>query len=335
MLTICIIHIGMHLPHYIKDCIHQLRIHNPKESTDIVLILNGHTNYGHAIKLAEMYSIKVAYIEELPITPHYIEFLTHSQRLLKNEDRQNSTQYMLERHFIWEAYLLKTNLTNVYLVESDNLMYVPLNVVQKTESLFSHGIAMPFDSVDRGVPSIVFARDYLALEDMNCWIIECMKKDMTNDMDIYGLYRKAYPDKIFHYPVLPPNCNKDKHMRTNKLGQTALIHDCTFLCDERFPIIFDSFVYGQAISGIDPRNTNAEHSEGHINETALFSVSESEISWSLADQLWFPMADHLKIANLHIHSKALSHFLSDRATMPVADYNSKELLEKINTDYIY
>jgi len=205
--------------------------------------------------------------------------------------------------------------------------------VVQTECLFSQGMAMPFDTVERGAPSFVFARDHVALQDMNKWIVDCMKKNMIDDMDIYGFYRQTYPNKIFPYPVLPAVCNKDKTERKNLIGQCVSIDKCSFLCDERFPILFDSVVYGQAVSGVDPRNTNAQNSVGYMNEKALFSVAETEFGWTQQNQLWIPIANKLPIVNLHIHSKALSCFLSDRQTPPCADYNPKELMEKINRDY--
>jgi hypothetical protein len=333
MISLFIIHLGEHFPHYIKDCIHQIRLHNPKETVDLYLIVNCTSNFIVSRQLEEDYAIKPVYVEDLPISPIYEEFLAQSKAILDLGFRQKYSQYILERYFVWNAFLQTKDLKNTYFIESDNLLYVDLRIVQKTEALFTQEMAMPFDTVERGAPSFVFARNQQALQTFTTWIVTCMKKGMTDDMDIYGLYRRTHPEAIFPYPVLPAVCNTNVTERKNRIGQTVSVKDCTFLCDERFPVIFDSVVYGQAISGIDPRNTNAQQSVGYINEKALFSVVETQLGWTKSDTLWVPVANTLPIVNLHIHSKALANFVSDRTTVPKADYDPKELLKKINQDY--
>jgi hypothetical protein len=160
-----------------------------------------------------------------------------------------------------------------------------------------------------------------------------MKLGYTDDMLIYGRYRRTHPEKMFAYPVLPAICNVGKTERANRIGQRVPINECGFLCDSRFPLVFDSVVYGQAVSGIDPRNTNAQQSVGYINEKALFSIAETEFGWTKPNALWVPVTHQLPIVNLHIHSKALSNFMSDRPTAPSAQYNPSELFTKIMKDY--
>ena len=332
MITIFVIHLGQHFPHYIKDCLHQIRLHNSKDDVDIILLVNK-CNMVQAELFGYAYDIKPAYVEDLPKQPHYEEFLQQSRRLLDLAFRQKYSQYILERYFVWEAYLLATPLPNTYFIETDNLLYANMKTIQKTEALFAQDMAMPFDTVERGTPSFIFARHQHGLNHFNTWIVNCMKKGMTDDMDIYGLYRLTHPDKIFPYPVLPAICNANITQRTNLVGQIVPAKDCAFLCDERFPILFDPIAYGQAVSGIDPRNTNAQQSIGHINIKTLFSVNETQLGWAKMNNLWIPVANGVPIANLHIHSKALVCFLSDRETVPTGDYNPVELLNKIQNDY--
>lgn len=333
MITLFVIHLGSHFPHYIRDCIRQIRLHNPKDRVAIKLIVHGNANFIHAEELEQAYAVEPVYVEDLPITSHYMEFLSLSQQLLDLGFRQKYSQYILERYFVWEAYLMKNPLKNTYFIESDNLLYVSMDTVQATESLFSQEMAMPYDTLERGAPSFVFARRAESLTHFNRFLVESMKLGITDDMDIYGRYRKKHPEKMFAYPVVPAVCNAGKTERTNRIGQRVPIGECGFLSDSRFPMIFDSVVYGQAISGIDPRNTNAQQSVGYINEKALFSITETEFGWSTQNGLWVPVANQLPVVNLHIHSKALSNFVSDTKTVPNAQYNPSELLTKIVKDY--
>jgi hypothetical protein len=333
MITLFVIHLGNHFPHYIRDCVRQIRLHNPKERLTIKLIVHGNANFTHAEELERNYAVEPVYVEDLPITPHYMEFLSLSQQLLDLGFRHKYSQYILERYFVWEAYLMKNPLYNTYFIESDNLLYMSMDTVQATESLFTQDMAMPYDTLDRGAPSFVFARSRESLTHFNRFLVESMKLGYTDDMQIYGRYRRTHPEKMFAYPVLPAICNVGKTERTNRIGQRVPIGECGFLCDSRFPLVFDSVVYGQAVSGIDPRNTNAQQSVGYINEKALFSISETEFGWTKPKALWVPVAHHLPIVNLHIHSKALSNFMSDRPTAPSAQYNPSELFTKIMKDY--
>jgi len=333
MITLFVIHLGSHFPHYIHDCIRQIRLHNPKDRVNIVLIVHGTANYVHAEELEQNYAVQPVYVEDLPVTPHYIEFLSLSQQLLDLGFRQKYSQYILERYFVWEAYLMKTPLTNTYFIESDNLLYVSMDMVRSTESLFSQAMAMPYDTHERGAPSFVFTRNVESLTHFNRFLVDSMKLGCTDDMEIYGRYRRTHPEKMFAYPVIPAVCNSGKTERTNRIGQRVPIQECGFLCDSRFPILFDSVVYGQAVSGIDPRNTNAQQSVGYINEKALFSITETEFGWANRGGLWTPVANNLPIVNLHIHSKALSNFVSDKKSVPNAEYNPNDLLTKIAKDY--
>jgi hypothetical protein len=333
MITLFVIHLGNHFPHYIRDCIRQIRLHNSKDRVAIKLIVHGNANFAHAEELEQEYAVEPVYVEDLPITSHYMEFLSLSQKLLDLGFRQKYSQYILERYFVWEAYLMKNPLSNTYFIESDNLLYVSMETVQTTESLFVQEMAMPYDTLERGAPSFVFARRAESLTHFNRFLVESMKLGITDDMDIYGRYRKAHPEKMFAYPVVPAVCNVGKTERTNRIGQRVPSRECGFLCDSRFPMIFDSVVYGQAVSGIDPRNTNAQQSVGYINEKALFSITETEFGWTTRNGLWVPIANQLPVVNLHIHSKALSNFVSDTKTVPSAQYNPSELLTKIVKDY--
>ena len=324
MHTLLIVHIGHRWPHYIKDCIHQARRINREKDTEIVLIVNG-CHYKEVEELQMFYTFQPQYIEELPITQSHQDFMKHIGTVVDLSFRRKYWQYVFERFFILEQYLLLTKKTNVYMIETDNLVYVPLCDVSKTESLFTQNLALPFDSLERGYPSFMFFRNIETVSKLNQYMLVWLQRGLASDMEILGKYRKEFPEEVFSYPVLPSECNNPLKARKSQVGHTATEIEGAFLTDSRFPILFDAIVYGQAIGGIDPCNTGGANTVGYINESALYTIHETKFQWQKQNNNWIPCANSIPIVNLHIHSKALQCFLSDNPTIPDAKYNAKRL----------
>jgi hypothetical protein len=92
--------------------------------------------------------------------------------------------------------------------------------------------------------------------------------------------------------------------------------------------LFDSAVVGQWVGGIDTRNTADKGifiTESYENEGALYSMTEMPFEWKKIRGLWVPYLDREPLATIHVHSKALDCFLSDRVDVPKADYDPVKL----------
>jgi hypothetical protein len=89
--------------------------------------------------------------------------------------------------------------------------------------------------------------------------------------------------------------------------------------------LFDSAVIGQAVAGVDLRNSGGERTVGYENQCALYSFFELNTEWRRDGQLWQPFVDGYPLNTIHMHSKTLSCFLSDRADVPCADYSAEEV----------
>ena len=325
MYTLILIHIGHRWPHYLKDCIHQARQINPKETTEIILLVNG-CHYQQVEELETKYSITPKYIEDLPVTKSHEQFLHIIGKLVDLQFRSKYWQYVFERFFIVEQYFLQLGESKpIYMIETDNLVYIPLSEVAKTESMFSQDMALPFDSLKRGYPSFIFFRNKQAVTIWANYVLQSLQNGQSSDMEMLGTFRKDYPSEVFAYPVLPPECNTPPRERKSQVGHQASSAEGLFLTNTQFPFVFDAIVYGQAVGGIDPCNTGGRPSVGYRNESALYSIDEVHFQWKKCENLWKPYANTLPIVNLHIHSKALRCFVSDRNTVPIADYHPKEL----------
>ena len=68
----------------------------------------------------------------------------------------------------------------------------------------------------------------------------------------------------------------------------------------------------QYIGGVDPRNVPGNTS-GFVNEACLVKPNKTKIEWRQdSKQLWTPYVNELPMVNLHIHSKNLKRWRSDR-----------------------
>lgn len=331
MRTLVIIHIGHRWPHYLKNCIHQARLINPVDEADIVLIINC-SHYEEAERFKSLYKIKPVYIEDLIATNAHGDFYKHIHNLIDLQFRKQYWLYVVERFFILDEYMLQEKKSNVYMIETDNLLYVSLKEIELTERLFDQEIALPFDSLERGYPSFMFFRTSNSVSNFTQYILTCIKNGISNDMLILGKYRKEFPNKVFSYPVLPHECNTPLKARSSKVGHTANEQEGAFLCDSRFPMIFDAIAYGQAVGGIDPCNTGGLNTVGYVNESALYTIHETVFEWRKYNNIWIPFANNIPIVNLHIHSKALECFLSDKPDIPIANYNSKYLEQSLQDE---
>jgi hypothetical protein len=273
-------------------------------------------------------------VEDLPVSSEHQEFLERIVNQVDLQFRKKYWQYVFERFFVLQRFCLMRPLESLYMIETDNMVYVPLDIVQRTESLFSQGMAAPFDNLEQGYPSFIFFRDNQAVFDFASYMLNCLRVDYLSDMKILGQYRIQHPEKVFSYPVLPHICNTPLRERTSLVGHKASAEESSFLSKKEFPILFDAIAYGQAIGGIDPRNTGGLQSVGYINESALYSIQETEFAWTRLHGFWFPLVNSIPLVNLHIHSKAMSEFLSDRETLPQAHYNPVELEQSLEKDIL-
>lgn len=329
MPVLILIHLGEQWPHYLKDCIKQARLINP--STEIVLIVNQCHSF-RVNPLQVIYKINAVFVEDLPLSKEYTEFYGVIRKQVDLQFRNQYWQYVFERFFVLQRYCLYRPSQSIYMIETDNMVYVPLDIVARTESLFPQEMAAPFDNLEQGYPSFVFFRSSRAVSAFTNYMLNCLQSEYKSDMKILGQYRQEHPDAVFAYPLLPSVCNTPLRERSSLVGHKASAEDSAFLSNKEFPIVFDAIAYGQAVGGIDPRNTGGLKSIGYLNESALYTIMETDFRWTRLNGFWFPLVNSIPLVNLHIHSKALSEFLSDRDTIPLANYNPADLEKSLNND---
>ena len=136
----------------------------------------------------------------------------------------------------------------------------------------------------------------------------------------------AYADNsgaMKYFPVITEERNRSIKKRISTQGHSS--ENPFYLSDEfeRFNMLFDSLTVGQWVGGIDSRNTGGHKIAKYENESALYNINEMSLSWKKNPEtfLWQPFLDGVLLATIHLHSKALSCFMSDRSDYPKDDYD--------------
>ena len=137
------------------------------------------------------------------------------------------------------------------------------------------------------------------------------------DMRAFYLYSKSRNARCSYLPVLPGCYKEGKRELRSQIGEATTefrLFDGDF---DSFHGIFDAAAIGQYLGGVDPRN-EPYYGPGFINETAMYSPADLNVRWERDSQnRLVPLGScggtDFPIFNLHIHSKDLAAFRSDRA----------------------
>lgn len=190
------------------------------------------------------------------------------------------------RFFLIYSYMKKYNIEKCVHIENDVMVYENLDKL-----VFKKFIYTTFDSPRRVVPGFVYIPDYKSLEPiLNNY------NSMLNDMMNFAKHDFIQPLPIF------PKFDSENETKYNKLY-------------EQFHRIFDAAAMGQYLGGIDPRNRPGD-TRGYVNETCFYKYDKYKFKWRKENGIYVPFLivnnQWVKIVNLHIHSKHLQDFLSDK-----------------------
>jgi hypothetical protein len=321
---ITLIHLGTAVPPYLKDCVHQLRLWSPASNSRIYIVLEPvHRDAAGQpplfwASLVEQYAVELRYTDELEPTPEHIAF----RNSYKGDTafRKGYWRHVKERFFFMEELMIKEGLPDMIAMEYDVLLYSPIELVAGYIRQYAKGrLAFVMDTPLRGHPGFMFIGSQVVMHALNDCFMQLATKPFE-DMHTLAIFKANYPDLVATLPVMTPQ----RHGLVSGPRRSTSGHECadhSFLSDgfEETSCLFDSLSIGQFLGGVDPRNSGGQHTVGYINETALYSPLEMEIAWAkVGPSLWIPMLDGAPLVTIHMHSKALAPFLSDRETVPMA-----------------
>lgn len=323
MSALILTHLGDSVPLYCKDCIHQFRCWNPV--TPVYLILDRiHGSNPFWSDLVSKYSVELIFTDTLIPTEHHRQFQeTYSDDTVF---RKGYWKHVRERFFFVEELMIQRGLEHVISMEYDVLVYGSFqNLLQKLKSSYQT-LRFVKDNKDKGHPAFLYIPTVAELEKFT-QLLTSLNGLPYEDMQALAMYSHLFESHML--PVITENRRKTIPIRKSHVGHTEadpvyLSEDC-----DHFDCVFDSLVVGQWIGGIDPRNTQGQPSVGYLNESALYSMNELSFEWKNSGGMWQPYLDNQPLFTIHVHSKALSCFLSDRLTPPTADYSIQDVWKSL------
>ena len=318
MHSVILTHLGESVPLYIKDCVHQIRLWS-----DIrihVILEPVHKTNKFWTDLVSMYSVILVFTDTLQITDHHAAFRRGFQG--DTQFRKGYWKHVKERFFYIEELMLRDSLEHCVSIEYDVLIYMDLNaVIDKLKQSFQT-LRFVRDNDERGHPAFIYCPTASTMRDFNQFIVKIIQTPLE-DMQALAAYAHNYPEKIHSLPVLTTEMNFDILHRRSKCGHT--VRDPLFLSlnAKEFGFLFDSLVVGQWVGGIDSRNMGGKKVSHYENESAVYTVHELEFSWKKDPNtfLWKPYCKTIPLVMIHVHSKSLASFMSDRPDYPKDDYD--------------
>lgn len=328
--SLILVHLGTDVPSYLETCIQQVRLWS---SVPIYLIVFDELKEYLTVRLSH-YTVTVVATSELPQTENHSEFL----KTYTNYDKQFRNGYWLfviERFYYMEELMILYNLEKAIHMEYDVMLYEDIVYLYPAANSIKN-MALAFDNDSEGYPSFIFIHNLEALQLLNGFIAITCNNGLT-DMRLLSAFRWIYPNILESLPQIPTITYKGNCQERSSISGLKPREPPAYLAnkfEELGERIFDSLAIGQWISGVDCRNSGGNQLIEYENENAFYKVSEFGVSWR-KDALgrWYPVSTkgEYRIVNIHIHSKLLSYFLSNRLDEPKSDYKNIQLFKVIKS----
>jgi hypothetical protein len=223
--------------------------------------------------------------------------------------------YSSERFFYIDELIKERNLSDVFHLENDVLLYEDLSILlPRFQKNFSDKIAATFETDLRCVPGFLYIPNQTLSEKLVNFIA-AQSTSGKADMAMLGLFRLHYPMYIDLLPIAPPEYVTNPKVLQHPLGVAASdpTQFCKYTAD--FKSIFDAAYLGIYLGGHDERY-HGPQLEKTISPWCIFVATYCTIQWEMdSESRLVPMFVYKdkkwKINNLHLTNKSvLPKFLS-------------------------
>lgn len=305
--AIVLVHLGNTIPTHLFDAVKQIHLFNT--DTSIVVI----AEQGAINRIDSNIAYTVDYVTFVPC-----ESLVSSELHMKfkHDSSLDKTSWgglwykSTERFFYIEELMRQYDLSDVFHLENDIMLYVDLDELMPVFKKYA-GIAAVFDADQRCIPSFMYVTHADAIGKLVRFMTEKASRGL-NDMQIIALFKQEHHQEIIdHLPIIMP-AYADRYELRNALGHKANAPERYWQHIDLFNSIFDGAAIGQYLGGTyHDKGTQV----GFINETCLFNSSRLEYVWKedvKGRRVPYAIYDSVlyRINNLHIHSKDLKKFSS-------------------------
>jgi hypothetical protein len=304
-MNVCYSFIGP-LPSYSIEQAHQLRLFY---NGPAYFILNDYNNPNVTL-LRDKYNINIIRYDDV-IHTDFIKLIgktKHKFYILHNsKGRENLFIYSFERFYVLYNLMIKYSLNNVLFIELDNLVYDDprkwLSAVKDVD------MAYLFDNNDRASAGISFIQNHKVLLKMLEYFNIYIENDtgFINEMSAMARFYQYMEKKgggTFNVSFLPIHWN-DPTKPPQSYALSNMFADS----------IFDAAAIGVYLAGGDTHHTGGKIILGKKNQWSLIDYTNYKFIYIKDEEdrkIPYIVKDssHIRINNLHIHSKDLINHLS-------------------------
>ncbi len=318
-----IVHLGKTYQEHITDSIDQFFLCNTKS----LLFCIVDSDFDELQKLKIKYSnLRIILTSSLKTSINHIIFKTLNRNAYSTW-RDGFWRYVIERFFVIEDFLRTTKETNILHFETDNLIYEDISSISEylinTQKL---GLIIDFDN--RCIPSVMYIpsvaaiRHFCTFYNIHYTMLPYKNPLQSNDMVSMAHYWNKNKNKCISLPVIPPEYVEGKGELHNQKGEKVATNLPYYEEFENLNFLFDAASFGQYLGGLDMRYAQDKTStDGFINESAAYNPADFKITWKNEKSITRPYIAYNEnkprpLFNLHLHSKNLARFRSDKQDVP-------------------
>jgi hypothetical protein len=289
------------LPDYAIDTVHQVRLFYK----GIIYFIVSDIHSPYIAELKYKYDVTIIdYNEVIDLSFNQCINQYFNKFLILNglKGREKLFIYSFERFFLLYHLMNQYQLSNVFFLELDNLIYDDPLLWEK--SFAENEMSYMYDSSGRCASGICFIKNK---EILLKFMEHCKHYIATNNSflaEMFTLYEfwEANKDHVQLLPIHWPadHVPKETHMNYDKYQNT----------------IFDAAALGIYLGGLDPFHTDGVIVKGQKSNWSAIDYTKYQYIWQpddkkrnipyvLCGDTW------IKINNLHIHSKNLKPYLSN------------------------
>jgi len=288
------------LPDYAIDTIYQARLFYK----GIIYFIISDIHSPYAAELKSKYNVTIIdYNEVVDVTfnQYVTQYINKFCIVHRLKGREKLFIYSFERFFLLYHLMNQYQLSNVFFLELDNLIYDDPTVWENSFAL--HEMAYMYDNHDRGASGICFIRNKEILLKFNeyCKKFIATSTKFLSEMTTLYEFWEANKDLVQLLPTHWPadHVPKETHINYDKYQNT----------------IFDSAAIGIYLGGVDPIHTGGVIVKGKQWQGSAINYTPYQYKWMTDDKnrnIPYVLYNEtwIRINNLHIHSKDLKSCLS-------------------------